>query len=402
MYSPGKGMVCLTRLLVRMFIRDYQNVKDPEVRTAYGRLAGLVGIVCNLLLGGGKVLAGIIFSSISVLADGINNLSDATSSVVTLVCFKMSSRPADKEHPFGHARMEYVSGLVVAMLIIMVGFSLAQSSFEKIIHPEETPFSWLSVGILIASILVKAWMMLFNRSIGKRIDSTALIATSADSRNDVVATSAVLLSALISKWSGLRLDGWMGMAIALFILISGINLIRDTLSPLLGEAPNPQLVHETMMRLRKYDGVLGIHDLMVHDYGPGRCFATVHVEVDAREDVMKSHDLCDIIERDFEATGIHLVVHMDPIVIDDTELNELRKNVVRIIASFNQGLTMHDFRMVKGYSHTNLIFDVAVPSGCSIGEQELKNQIQEKVREAYPEKNYYTVVGIDHNYTELV
>ena len=392
----------MTQLLIRMFVRDYQNIGDPAVRASYGRLAGLVGIICNLLLGGGKVLAGALFSSISVLADGINNLSDATSSVVTLVCFKLSSRPADKEHPFGHARMEYVSGLAVAFLIVMVGFSLAQSSFGKILHPEETPFSWLSVGVLSVSILLKTWMMLFNRSVGKRIDSTALIATSADSRNDVVATSAVLLSSLISKWTGLRLDGWMGMAIALFILFSGVTLIRDTLSPLLGEAPNPQLVHDTMVRLRKYDGVLGIHDLVVHDYGPGRCFATVHVEVDAREDVMKSHDLCDVIERDFESAGIHLVVHMDPIVTDDEQLNALRKNIVKIVASFGQGLTMHDFRMVKGYSHTNLIFDVVVPSGCPMTERELKAQIQEKVREAYPEKNYYTVVGIDHNYTELV
>ena len=239
-------MVLLTELLIRLFVRDYQSTKDPQVRARYGRMAGVVGILCNLLLGGGKVLAGAVFSSIAVLADGINNLSDATSSVVTLVGFKMSSRPADKEHPFGHARMEYVSGLVVAILILMVGCNLVQSSFGKILHPEDTPFRWLSVGILAVSILVKTWMMVFNRSIGRRIDSTALMATAADSRNDVIATSAVLAAALISKASGLRLDGWMGMAIALFILYSGVMLIRDTLSPLLGEAPNPELVHEVM------------------------------------------------------------------------------------------------------------------------------------------------------------
>ncbi len=395
-------MVWLTQLLVRMFVRDYQNIKDPDVRGRYGRMAGIVGIVCNLLLGGGKALAGLLFSSISVLADGINNLSDATSSVVTLVCFKMSSRPADKEHPFGHARMEYVSGLVVAILILMVGFSLVQSSFGKILHPEDTPFSWLSAIILLISILVKGWMMLFNRSIGRRIDSGALIATAADSRNDVIATTAVLLSSLVSKVTGLRLDGWMGMAIALFILYSGVMLIRDTLSPLLGEAPNPQLVHETMKRLRTYDGVLGIHDLVVHDYGPGRCFATVHVEVDAREDVMRSHDLCDVIERDFEASGLHLVVHMDPIILDDEELNVLRKNVVKIVASLGEGITLHDFRMVKGYSHTNLIFDIVVPSACRLSEQELKETIQNQVRALNPACNYYTVIGIDRNYTELV
>ena len=395
-------MVLLTNLLVRMFVRDYQNTKDPQVRARYGRMAGIVGILCNLLLGGGKVLAGAVFSSIAVLADGINNLSDATSSVVTLVCFKLSSRPADKEHPFGHARMEYVSGLVVAMLILMVGFNLVQSSFGKILHPEETPFSWLSVGVLAASILVKTWMMVFNRSIGRRIDSTALIATAADSRNDVVATAAVLAAALVSRAFGLRLDGWMGVAIALFILYSGVMLIRDTLSPILGEAPNPDLVHEVMKRLRTYDGVLGIHDLVVHDYGPGRCFATVHVEVDAGEDIMRSHDLCDVIERDFGATGIHLVVHMDPIVVDDPALNNLRKQVVKVVTSLGEGITLHDFRVVKGYSHTNLIFDVVTPSSCKLGEEELKRTIQEKVRALDPSANYYTVINIDRNYTELV
>ena len=393
-------MILLTELLVRLFVRDYQSTKDPLVRARYGRMAGVVGILCNLLLGGGKVLAGGVFSSIAVLADGINNLSDATSSVVTLVGFKMSSRPADKEHPFGHARMEYVSGLVVAILILMVGCNLVQSSFGKILHPEDTPFRWLSVGILAVSILVKTWMMVFNRSIGRRIDSTALMATAADSRNDVIATSAVLAAALISKASGLRLDGWMGMAIALFILYSGVMLIRDTLSPLLGEAPNPELVHEVMKRLRTYDGVLGIHDLVVHDYGPGRCFASVHVEVDAREDVMRSHDLCDVIERDFQAMGLHLVVHMDPIVMDDPALNELRKQVVKVVTSLGEGITLHDFRVVKGYSHTNLIFDVVAPSSCRFSEEELKRVIQEKVRELDP--SYYTVIGVDRNYTELV
>ena len=393
-------MILLTELLVRLFVRDYQSTKDPQVRARYGRMAGVVGILCNLLLGGGKVLAGGVFSSIAVLADGINNLSDATSSVVTLVGFKMSSRPADKEHPFGHARMEYVSGLVVAILILMVGCNLVQSSFGKILHPEDTPFRWLSVGILAVSILVKTWMMVFNRSIGRRIDSTALMATAADSRNDVIATSAVLAAALISKASGLRLDGWMGMAIALFILYSGVMLIRDTLSPLLGEAPNPELVHEVMKRLRTYDGVLGIHDLVVHDYGPGRCVASVQVEGDAREDVMRSPDRCDVIERDFQAMGLHLVVHMDPIVMDDPALNELRKQVVKVVTSLGEGITLHDFRVVKGYSHTNLIFDVVAPSSCRFSEEELKRVIQEKVRELDP--SYYTVIGVDRNYTELV
>ncbi|MGI5893336.1 MAG: cation diffusion facilitator family transporter [Candidatus Merdivicinus sp.] len=392
----------MTNFLLHTFVKNSENVKDPDVRASYGRFAGIVGVCCNVLLGGGKMLAGLLFQSIAVLADGINNLSDAMSSLVTLICFKMSSRPADKEHPFGHARMEYVSGLVVAVLILMVSFNLMSSSFEKIIHPEETPFSWISIGVLAVSIAVKGWMMLFNRKLGKMIDSTALEATAIDSRNDVIATSAVLVSTLVAKWSGLKLDGIAGMLIALFILWSGINLIRDTLSPLLGEAPDRDLVKKTMKRLRSYDGVLGIHDLMVHDYGPGRCFATVHVEVDAREDVMVSHDLCDNIERDFLDSGIHLVVHMDPIITDDEELNVLRQQVVSIVAGMNEGITMHDFRIVRGYSHTNVIFDIVVPSGCKRSEDSLRQEIQEKVSAIDPAAHYFTVVSIDRNYTELM
>lgn len=391
----------MTNFLIRRLVKNSAQTDDPEVRASYGRMAGGVGIACNLLLGGGKMLAGLIFSSIAVLADGVNNLSDAVSSLVTLICFKMSSRPADKEHPFGHARMEYVSGLVVAVLILMVGFNLAGSSFEKIVNPEQTPFRWVTVGVLAASILVKGWMMLFNHKISKMIDSSALEATAMDSRNDVIATSAVLLSLFIAKWSGLQLDGWMGLVIALFILWSGINLIQDTLSPLLGEAPDRDLVKNTMKRLRSYQGVLGIHDLMVHDYGPGRCFATVHVEVDASEDVMVSHDLCDNIERDFAEDGIHLVIHMDPIVTNDDELNELRREVVSIVAQLGEGISMHDFRMVRGYSHTNLIFDIVVPSGCKRSADSLKQEIQEKVNALDPEAHYFTVVDIDRNYTEL-
>ncbi len=392
----------MTDFLIRKFIKNADDTADPGVRAAYGRVAGGVGIACNLLLGGGKMLAGALFRSISVLADGVNNLSDALSSVVTLVCFRMSSRPADKEHPFGHARMEYVSGLVVAVLILMVGFNLATSSFEKILRPEETPFSWVTAGILTASILVKGWMMFFNRKIGRKISSTALEATAMDSRNDVIATAAVLLSVFISRWSGLRLDGWMGLLIALFILWSGGNLMKDTLSPLLGEAPDRDLVQKTMKRLRSYEGVLGIHDLMVHDYGPGRCFASVHVEVDAHEDVMVSHDLCDRIEREFAADGINLVVHMDPIITDDAELNELRRKVVAVVAGMNEGITLHDFRVVRGYTHTNVIFDIVLPSGCRLPADAVKSEISEKVRALDPAAHYYPVISVDRNYTELV
>mgnify|MGYP005762284267 FL=1 len=391
----------MTNFLIRHMVKDSENTSDPAVRNGYGRMAGLVGIACNLLLGFGKMLAGLLFSSISILADGVNNLSDATSSAVTLICFKMSSRPADKEHPFGHARMEYVSGLVVAVLILMVSFNLAGSSLDKILNPERAVFSWVTVGVLAVSILLKFWMMRFNSKVGKLIQSTALEATAMDSRNDVIATSAVLISVFIAKFTGVNLDGWMGMAIAVFILWSGISLIQDTLSPLLGEAPNRELVRDTMRKLRSYDGVLGIHDLMVHDYGPGRCFATVHVEVDAREDVMASHDLCDNIERDFAAEGMNLVIHMDPIITDDPQLNELRREVLSIVTGLNEGITMHDFRMVRGYSHTNVIFDIVVPSSCKRSGDDLKKELQQKISALNPSAHYYTVVDIDRNYTEL-
>ena len=382
-------------------VKDSENTSDPAVRNGYGRMAGLVGIACNLLLGFGKMLAGLLFSSISILADGVNNLSDATSSAVTLICFKMSSRPADKEHPFGHARMEYVSGLVVAVLILMVSFNLAGSSLDKILNPERAVFSWVTVGVLAVSILLKFWMMRFNSKIGKLIQSTALEATAMDSRNDVIATSAVLISVFIAKFTGVNLDGWMGMAIAVFILWSGISLIQDTLSPLLGEAPNRDLVRDTMRKLRSYDGVLGIHDLMVHDSGPGRCFATVRVDEDARKDVMASHDLCDNIERDFAAEGMNLVIHMDPIITDDPQLNELRREVLSIVTGLNEGITMHDFRMVRGYSHTNVIFDIVVPSSCKRSGDDLKKELQQKISALNPSAHYYTVVDIDRNYTEL-
>ena len=391
----------MTNFLIRHMVKDSENTSDPAVRNGSGRMAGLVGIACNLLLGLGKMLAGLLFSSIPILADGVNNLSDAISSAVTLICFKMSSRPADKEHPFGHARMEYVSGLVVAVLILMVSFNLAGSSLDKILNPERAVFSWVTVGVLAVSILLKFWMMRFNSKVGKLIQSTALEATAMDSRNDVIATLAVLVSVFIAKFTRVNLDGWMGMAIAVFILWSGISLIQDTLSPLLGEAPNRELVRDTMRKLRSYDGVLGIHDLMVHDYGPGRCFATVHVEVDAKEDVMASHDLCDNIERDFAAEGMNLVIHMDPIITDDPQLNELRREVLNIVAGLNEGITMHDFRIVRGYSHTNVIFDIVVPSACKRSGDELKAELQKKISALDPSAHYYTVVDIDRNYTEL-
>lgn len=387
----------MTSLLIRLFVKNSEQVKDHKVRENYGKMAGIVGICCNALLSAAKIIAGWLFKSVSILADGVNNLSDATSSLVTLIGFKLSGRPADKEHPFGHARMEYISGLVVAFFIVLVGFDLTKSSFDKIIHPEAADFSVISVVILGVSILLKLWMFFFNRKVGKLIDSTTLEATAADSRNDVLMTSAVLVCAVVSRLTNFAmLDGIVGLAIAVFIVISGIKLVSETLSPLLGEAPNKELVTETLEKLRGYDGVLGVHDLMVHDYGPGRCFASVHVEMDAKNDILKSHDICDNIERDFQGEGVNLVVHLDPIITDDEETNELKKMTAKLLASMDYGITMHDFRVVKGYTHTNLIFDVVVPFDCKLSDDELKQSIQQMVRQQ--NEKLFTVINIDRNY----
>ena len=386
----------MTALLTRLFIKDYQNTKDPAVRAAYGRMAGIVGIVCNLLLSLSKMLTGWLLSSMAILSDGLNNLSDATSSVVTLVGFKLSGRPADREHPYGHARYEYVSGLVVAFFILLVGAELVRSSFDKILHPEEVFFSLSSMIVLAVSILVKLWMSVFNHKLGLLVDSATLEATAQDSRNDVFTTSGVLVCVLISRFTGLQLDGYVRLAMAVFILISGVNMIRETMSPILGRAPDRDMVREILQQVRAYPGVLGTHDLMVHDYGPGNCFATVHVEMDASGDILESHDVTDQIERDFQKQGIHLVVHLDPVVTDDEEVNELRRMTAQLLASLKLGLSMHDFRVVKGYTHTNLIFDVVLPYDCTLTEDEVRGMIQRRVEEHDP--RLFTVIQVDRSF----
>lgn len=292
----------MTETLVRLFVKNSRDTTDPAVRTAYGNLASWVGIFCNLLLCAGKFLAGTLSGSISIAADAVNNLSDASSSVVSLIGFKLGARPADDEHPYGHARFEYLAGLAVAVMVLVIGVELLKSSVDKILHPAAVTFSWVAMAVLAASIAVKLWMSLFNRTLGKRINSGSLIATAADSRNDVLTTSAVLVASLISHFANVELDGWMGAAVALFILYSGVGLIKDTIDPLLGLAPDPELVQHIHDKIMSYPGVLGTHDLMVHDYGPGRQFASVHVELAAEDDVMASHELIDDIERDFLKT----------------------------------------------------------------------------------------------------
>lgn len=385
----------MTKLLLRLFIKDYQNTEDPAVRGACGKLAGIVGIVCNLLLFAGKLLAGTLSGSVSITADAVNNLSDASSSLVTLLGFKMAERPADAEHPYGHARMEYLSGLLVAILILIIGVELGKSSIQKILHPEAVEFSVLTLCILVGSILMKLWMCLFCRKLGKRIQSTTLEATAADSRNDVITTAAVLLGCLAGHFFHWRIDGWVGALVAVFILASGWSIAKETISPLLGKQADPELVQRISRLVLSHEKILGIHDLMVHDYGPGQCFASVHAEMDMHEDPLMCHDILDDVERDaMRELRVHLVIHYDPIVTDDDELNHMRTLVQKELAAIDPQLSMHDFRMVRGPQHTNLIFDLAVPYSMSDKTAELKRRIDECVQ--FEDSKYYTVITFDH------
>ncbi len=388
----------MTNFLVRSFVKGHEQTNNPIVRGRYGILAGIVGLCCNALLFGFKLAAGLLFGSIAIIADAVNNLSDAGSCIVTLIGFRISNKPADEEHPYGHARVEYIAGMIVSFSVLLLGIQLLGSSVQKIFQPDEVEFSVLSIVILCAAIVVKLWMGLFYRKVGKQISSTALMANSTDSINDVYATAAVLVSTIIGKLTGWQLDGYAGTLVALFILVSGIGLVKETLNPLLGAAPTKELVDEIETKLHSYDGVLGTHDLMIHNYGPERCFASVHVEVSAKEDILKSHDLIDNIEKDFSTDcHIHLVIHLDPVVTDDEETNCMKRVVGDILQKIDPTLTMHDFRMVKGNTHSNLIFDVVVPPRYQMTDAELRKQIEEKVK-AYRE-DYFTVITVDRSYT---
>ncbi len=389
----------MTSFLIRLFIRRREDVQDACVRLSYGNLAGITGIVCNVLLCAIKFFTGLFTGSISITADAVNNLSDASSGVITLLGFKLAGKPADPEHPYGHARMEYLAGLVVSFVILLIGVQLAGESVQKILHPAAATFGIVPAVMLVFSILVKLWMAGFYRSIGKKIDSTTLLAASADSRNDVISTGAVLLALLISAWTDLDLDGWMGMAVALFILYSGIGLIKDTLDPLLGRAPSEDLTRRVEEKILSYEGILGTHDLMVHDYGPGQCFASVHVEMSAEMNVMRSHDIIDTIERDFhEQDHIHLVIHYDPIETGSEAVGTMRQWVTERVHAVSPLLSIHDFRMVKGELHTNLIFDVAAPSSYESTDAEIKQQIQRSVQENANGETYYCVITVDRSY----
>ena len=387
----------MTNWLLRTFIKNSDHSEDPKVRAAVGILSGIVGIVCNVLLCGGKLAVGIATGSVSITADAMNNLSDATSSVVTMLGFRLAERPADNDHPYGHARYEYLSGLAVSALILIIGVELAKSSLDKVLHPADVIINWVTAAVLIGSILVKLWMSLFNTKLGKTIHSATLAATAADSRNDVITTSAVLLAALIEHFTAFRADGWMGLAVSCFILYSGVGLAQDTISPLLGENADPELREKIVDNIRACPKVLGFHDLMVHDYGPGQRFASIHVEMDRREDPMECHEIIDDLEREcLKSHGVHLVIHYDPIVTDDPELDRMHVRVEQLLHTYDIRLGVHDFRMVPGKGHVNLIFDVVLPTDLRGQEADITAALEKALNQGSG-VTYYPVITFDQS-----
>lgn len=384
----------MIRFLTKLILPQRADPADPAVRARVGKRSGILGILANVLLFAGKLVIGTVSGSVSITADAMNNLSDATSSIVTIVGFRLAERPADENHPYGHARFEYLSGLAVAAMIVVIGFELAKTSFDKILHPEPVVFSGALVAVLLLSVGVKLILAAVNGSLGRAIDSTALLATAADSRNDCIATGAVLLSAVFAHLTSINVDGYAGLAVALFILYSGANTAKETISPLLGEAADPELQRTIVAALRSNDKVLGYHDLMVHDYGPGQRFASVHVEMDMREDVLTCHTIIDDIERQvLDSHGIHLVIHYDPVVTDDEELNRMRSSVDKVLKSIDPRISIHDFRMVRGDTHTNLIFDMILPYDLDDQRQQIKRQLDAAIN--LGDTQYYTVITFD-------
>ena len=386
------------RFLIRTFVKDYENTKNPRVRTAYGKLAATVGIITNVILCVFKIGAGLLFNSIAVLADGVNNLTDASSSVILLVGVRLAAKPADREHPFGHERIEYITGLLISFIIILLGIQLLLSSVKKALDPDPVIFSPLTVAVLVAAIAVKIWQAVFYRKVGTAVSSSTIKATGTDSRNDVLATSSVLLSVLIGKLFDIQIDGWIGALVALFIIYSGVKLIGETSSPLLGSRVDPELVKQIELRILSHEGVKGIHDLVIHSYGPARTFASVHIEVDAQEDLIASHDMIDNIERDIADTfGIELVAHMDPLNTADPMTNELNAYLHEIIAPLRGVLGHHDLRVVAGYTHQNIIFDVVLEQDCPFCEDEIIKLLDEKIKQLSP--NYFSVITVDRSFS---
>ena len=384
--------------IMKLFVAGYGKQDEPRIREKSGRVAGAIGIMTNFLLFAIKLAAGFISGSVAVMADAVNNLTDSGSSIIMLVGFKLAGKPADEKHPFGHARIEYLAGVIVSFVVLFLGLQLGMTSIEKIITPQPAEFNALSLSILVISIAVKLWQCFFYRSVGKTIHSDTVFATSSDSRNDVIATSVVLLGAVITKFTSLNLDGYLGLAVAVFIVVSGVKLIMETGNPLLGMAPDEALVKSIYEKILSYEGIFGIHDLTVHNYGEGKCFASVHCEVPAERDILVSHDIIDNIERDFQRDlGIHLVIHLDPVVTEDERTNKLREQVRNLLRVVYPQASLHDFRVVWGVTHSNVVFDIAVPFSLKVTDQQIKERVDQAIKTLDPD--YRTVVTVDREST---
>ena len=389
----------MQKLLVKLFIKDYQKINDSKVRSKYVTLSGIIGIISNLILCSIKIILGILTTSLSILADGINNLTDAGSSVITLIGFKLSSIPADEDHPFGHERIEYITGLMISFLILIIGFSLGKESISKLINKEVSQsISIIIIIIMIMSILIKLWQSIFYRKMAKAIHSEALIASSKDSLNDCISTTAVIIGLILFKITSWQpIDSILGMIVAIFIIISGLKMVFETVNPLIGTKPSQEEINSITKKILSYPGIIGVHDLVIHHYGSCTTFATVHAEVPSDEDIVTSHDIVDNIERDFRnELGIDLTIHMDPVDINNPQTNELKEKILHIIKDINTDLSIHDFRVVYGETHTNLVFDVAMPVKFSCTKKELRELIISEIKKI--DENYFAIIQIDQLY----
>jgi cation diffusion facilitator family transporter len=391
----------LTDILIKTFIKDKDNIRDKNVRQKYGYLGGFVGIACNVALSGVKIAIGLMVNSIAITADAVNNLSDAASSIITVIGFKITNKPADREHPFGHGRIEYISAMVVSFMVILVGFEFLKSSFERVRNPEAVKFDIIPFSVLLISIGVKVWLSRFYKRIGRKIGSKTMEASAADSLSDVITTSVVAMSLLASLWTAFPADGYVGLLVSALIIYSGISLTKDTLNPLLGEAPEPEFIKSITEKVLSYDGIIGIHDMIVHNYGPGRCVVSLHAEIPANMDIMKAHDVIDLAEQEIsKEMDIHMVIHMDPINTDDKVVQKTQEQITELISEMHEELTIHDFRIVGGEEHKNLIFDLVVPFEYDEKmAKDLSNEVAREIKTKYPECD--AIIYIDRAYSVL-
>ena len=389
----------MTELLSRWFVKDHNNTASPAVRTAYGTMVSITGIIVNLILFAAKFVVGTLFGAISIVGDAVNNLSDAGTQIISLISFRIAAKPADREHPFGHARIEYVTSMIVSFLVMLVGFELIKSSIAQIFSPERPDSSPVAIFVLLGSMLCKLWLGLFNRKIGKRIDSSVMRATAADSLSDVFATGAVLVATVLPmiftdmSWNP---DAYMGVIVAALIIVAGFRILNESKNAILGEAPSEEIIKEITETVDRYEGALGIHDMVVHNYGPGRIIASLHIEVDGSVNVFETHDMIDTIEKELrDVCGIEATIHMDPIVTDDEQVNALRAQTAEAVRKVHPAMQIHDFRFVAGATHTNLIFDVVAPFELKMSDAEVKTAVAEKVKEIDP--TYFIVINVDRS-----